>query len=152
MGDRLPGRKRDYTTNGTPASVTVPLDGATPAAVTLERVGFNEAGEVEPVFLQPVTTTTLQGVPVDRDGAFAGRWQGVWEYCSVAMFRGKPRETSSLLFFREHGMWKVCLSDRENNRVLFRGGCTFEDCLDALEAAVRTPGADWRPQRKKASR
>jgi len=86
------------------------------------------------------------------DTLFAGRWPGVSEYMSVVVHKGKPRDPASITFFCETGQLKACLTDKQNERLLFRSGETMVDIMDAFEKAVRDPGADWRPSRKARSK
>lgn len=80
----------------------------------------------------------------DIDSEFAGRFPALWEYVTVRLLKGQVRQTSTLLFFREDGQWKLCVSDRDTGRVLFRSGDSVEEALDAAEKALASPRADWR--------
>jgi len=67
------------------------------------------------------------------------------EYLSLETFEdGSKRERSSLLVIVESGLLKVCLSDRQNARTLWRSGTSLEDVLLAMEVALQTDVADWR--------
>jgi len=88
----------------------------------------------------------------DVDSEFAAAYPAVWEYVTVRLWRGQVRQTSTLLFFREDGQWKVCCSDRDTDRVLFRSGDSIHEALDALEKALASPRADWRQSRRGYSR
>lgn len=57
---------------------------------------------------------------------------------------GQPRETSTLMVVAEEGLIKCCLNDRALGRSLWRSGATMDAALDALEAALVDPRADWR--------
>lgn len=60
---------------------------------------------------------------------------------------GGFRQTSTLLFFVERGQLKVCLSDREGHRSLFRASNSIDGCLEALEQALANDTADWKMKR-----
>jgi hypothetical protein len=83
---------------------------------------------------------------------FGGRWPAVSEYMSVVVHKGKAREPASITLFCEAGQLKACLTDKQNERLLFRSGSGVEEILDAFEKALRDPGADWRPSRKARSK
>jgi len=71
---------------------------------------------------------------------------------SVVVHKGKAREPASITLFCEAGQLKACLTDKQNERLLFRSGSGVEEILDAFEKALRDPGADWRPSRKARSK
>lgn len=101
----------------------------------------------------PVNGVLGENSPADDvDSDFAGRWPAVWEYVTCRLFRGCVRVTATLLFFREDGQWKLCVSDRDTERVLFRTGDTIEESLDAAEKALASPRADWRQSKRGYSR
>lgn len=148
MSDRLPGRK-----SGPRAPV------ATGPGHSGESPGVNGAsGDGGAGCLAPETPGVrfllVNGVlgpsdPADDvDSEFSQAYPACWEYLTVRVFRGSPRQTSTILFFREDGQWKVCLSDRDTDRVLFRSGDSVSDCFEALEKALASPRADWRASRR----
>lgn len=55
-----------------------------------------------------------------------------------------PRERSTFTAFCEDGVVKVCLSDRDQGRTLWRTGRGVEDALLMIEAALVDGTADWR--------
>jgi hypothetical protein len=70
---------------------------------------------------------------------------GVLEYLSSSKYPdGSARERSTLLVLIEHGVVKVCLSDRDQSQSLWRSGESLEDCLLSLEEALTGTHADWR--------
>lgn len=152
MGDRLPKERRGTTPaqNGWGGGALPfqpgPAVAAPPASVGAATV------VPEPKFLSPPAVGGSGGTVDDHDAGFELRYPALWEWVSVTLLQGRSRQPSTLLFFREEGKWKVCLCDRENERVLFRSGLTLEAALDALEAALCVPGADWRPSKASRSR
>ena len=54
---------------------------------------------------------------------------------------------STLLLFVEDGLCKLCLSDRDNDMVCFRGARTFLEALEGLERALQAGEAEWRQKR-----
>lgn len=70
----------------------------------------------------------------------------------MVIHKGKAREPASITLFVEAGQLKGCLTDKQNERILFRSGETVEELLDAFEKAVRDSGADWRPSRRTRSK
>jgi len=69
----------------------------------------------------------------------------VFEYLASGLYPdGSSRERSTMTVFCEEGVVKVCLSDRDQGRTLWRSGRTLEDVLLALEVALQDSSADWR--------
>jgi hypothetical protein len=69
----------------------------------------------------------------------------VLEYLTMTQWEdGTPRTASSMLFFAEEGVIKVCLSDRDQGLTLWRSGASLEDCIAACELAIAGGTADWR--------
>ena len=89
---------------------------------------------------------------VNRLTVFGGPWPGLSEYMATVTHRGKPRDLATITLFAESGKLKVCLNDKDTDRVLFRSGDTLEEAMDALEEACRSDRADWRQSRRKASK
>lgn len=56
----------------------------------------------------------------------------------------RPRKTSTLTFFSEAGLFKVCLNEREQGLTLWATSDTFEGCLTALESILAAPVVPWR--------
>ncbi len=56
----------------------------------------------------------------------------------------RPRKTSTLTFFSEAGLFKVCLNEREQGLTLWATSDTFEGCLVALESILAAPVVPWR--------
>jgi hypothetical protein len=57
---------------------------------------------------------------------------------------GSRRERSTLMVFRENGVVKVCLSDRDLGRTLWRAADGVETAIMELEQAIVDGTADWR--------
>lgn len=57
---------------------------------------------------------------------------------------GKVRKTASLLVFCEDGLWKCCLSEREEELTLWASSDTLAGLLEALEATLQAPAPQWR--------
>ena len=69
----------------------------------------------------------------------------VFEFLSSDRYPdGSPRERSTMTVFVEDGVVKVCLSDRDQARTLWRSARTLEDVLLALELSLQDASADWR--------
>lgn len=76
----------------------------------------------------------------------AGVWPSLLEYLSVSSYPdGSPRQTSSLIVLADGNAWKVCLSDKDNGRVLWKSGPTLQEALESVELALMADDpADWR--------
>lgn len=80
------------------------------------------------------------------DADWVKRFPMVCEYLSAAAFDdGTPRQLSSLTLREQDGMVLASISDMELSRGLYRTGATVRDALAALEKALETMTADWRP-------
>jgi len=91
---------------------------------------------------QAIDTARAKGATV----ADAGEYPLMLEYlCSNTYPDGSKRETSSLVVVSDGSSWRVCLSDRDNARVMWKTSPTLQDALQAIELALMAddPG-DWR--------
>jgi len=58
---------------------------------------------------------------------------------------GSERQTSSLVVVADAQNWRVCLSDRDNARVMWKTGSTLLEALDAIELGLMGDDpSDWR--------
>lgn len=89
-------------------------------------------------------------LPAAMDDAFERRYPALYEMLTCRIFDGKARETGTVLFFCEDGLWKACLNDRDRELVMFRSSGSVESLWDALEGALQSGQAEWRA--KKARR
>ena len=84
------------------------------------------------------------GVPGIASGQLAAL-PALFEYLSGDRYPdGSPRERSTMTVFCEDAVVKLCLSDRDQGRTLWRSARTLEDALLALEGAIQDGTADWR--------
>lgn len=64
-------------------------------------------------------------------------WPLILEYLTAAQYPdGSPRELSALIVVADAGGWRVCLSDKDNGRTLWKTGRSLLDTLQAVEMAV----------------
>lgn len=67
------------------------------------------------------------------------------EYLSAEQYPdGSSRERATLMLLVEDGLCKVCLSDRDTGRSLWRAGQRLEEALKSLEEALSGANPDWR--------
>lgn len=59
---------------------------------------------------------------------------------------GSSRERATLMVFCEGGVVKVCMTDRDQSRQMWRAGQSLEECIQQLEEALQSPVQDWRVQ------
>lgn len=58
---------------------------------------------------------------------------------------GSKRVTSSLVVVSDGSSWRVCLSDKDNSRVMWKSGPTLLDALQAVEMGLMADDpSDWR--------
>lgn len=89
-----------------------------------------------------------------RCASFAGtaddqsRWPALVEFLgSCSWPDGQERRPGTLLIFLDEGRLKACLSDRAQGLVLFTTGDSVTGLIDAVEASLCDPRADWRRAR-----
>jgi len=82
------------------------------------------------------------------DPGFQATWPAIWEYLTCLLIGDKGREAATLIVCAEEGQVKLCLSDRETNRVLWRTAETFQGAMDALERALEAGAKDWRERKE----
>lgn len=73
--------------------------------------------------------------------------EAVREYLTSEKYPdGSSRERSTIMLFVETGVVKVCLTDRDQSRQMWRAGQSLEECLQELEDALQSNVQDWRAQ------
>jgi hypothetical protein len=83
-----------------------------------------------------------------RDCGFASRYPTLWEHLAEETWDdGSKRETSTLFWFVDAGLWKCMLKDRSAGLVAFWTGPTMEAVLDSIEVALCNNSVDWRRDR-----
>lgn len=84
-----------------------------------------------------------------NDKNFAKDYPALSEFCWATTWPdGQTRQPSSLTFFAEEGMWKVCLSERDRGVSLWGTGPTFEIALQCLEDRLTSDRPDWRKSKR----
>lgn len=87
------------------------------------------------------------------DDLLMQQYPAMLEYLTLGVWGdGSARERSTLLVLWEEGVWKVCLNDRACGRSLWASGATCNDALEALEARLTDPAADWRKARPRGKK
>lgn len=78
--------------------------------------------------------------------AAGGSYPNIWEYLAMTKYPdGKPRETAALIVVGEGETWKVCLSDKDNGRVMWKAGASLEEAIVSLELGlIEDNPSDWR--------
>lgn len=76
----------------------------------------------------------------------SGAYPLILEYLSHDTYPdGSARQTSSLVVVSDGSSWRVCLSDRDNQRVLWKSGPTLVETLEAVELSLMADDpSDWR--------
>lgn len=87
----------------------------------------------------------LRKISTDFDAAVArgatvpetATWPQLLEHLVLSKYPdGAPRQTSSLVVLCDGQAWRVCLSDRDNARVMWKTGNTLLEALDSVELAL----------------
>lgn len=85
-----------------------------------------------------------------EDDSFGQQYPLLWAFFSQTEWGpDDPRETGSMLLFRQDGMYKVMLRDPNDGTCLWVAARTLSGVFDAGEASLGDPGADWRMDRRK---
>jgi hypothetical protein len=84
-----------------------------------------------------------QGSFVDAD--FQKGYPALTEYLTVPQYPdGSPRALATLTLFREDGLWKACLNEKDQGLVLFVAEGRFNVLLEALELLLQEEHPPWR--------
>jgi len=70
----------------------------------------------------------------------------ILEYLTVQQYPdGSPRETSALVVVADAVCWRVCLSDKDNGRVMWKTGDTLAGTLMSIEMSlIEEDNSAWR--------
>jgi len=80
----------------------------------------------------------------------SGRYPVLYSHLTQVMWEdGAPRETSNVLIFQQDGMLKGMLRDREHGLCYWTAAGSITGLLEALEAGLCDPQAEWRVDRQK---
>jgi len=93
--------------------------------------------------LVPEVTGARYGISAHAD---KGAYPCILEHLvETAYPDGSERQTSSLVVVADAQNWRVCLSDRDNARVMWKTGTTLVEALDAIELGLMGDDpSDWR--------
>lgn len=103
--------------------------------------------------VQDIETVSARGVSVPE----ATDYPLMLEYLTHSKYDdGSPRQTSVLIVTNTGDAWRVCLTDKDQQRVMWKQGATLLDAIQAIELALMGDDpAEWRrsaeatPGRKK---
>ena len=96
---------------------------------------------------RPVPQGSVPGTIVDVK--FQKAYPTVWDYVVQSKWDdGTPRETGSIMIFVQDGCFKGMLRDKDAGCVLWVAAPSIFGVLEAMEAAVSSPTADWRMDRQ----
>lgn len=65
---------------------------------------------------------------------------------------GTPRQKATLTIFREDGLWKGCLNEKDQGLVLFVAEGRISSVLEALELLLQEDRPPWRRSTTKGSK
>jgi hypothetical protein len=112
------------------------------ASVTELAMGLLKKGDVRRV-------GGVNGSLIEPDDLSA-KYPVLWSHLTQTSWDdGLVRETSSLLVFLQDGMLKGMVRDREHGLCLWMAAGSLGGLLDALEAGLCDPQAEWRIDRQK---
>lgn len=68
----------------------------------------------------------------------------LWEFLSVTVIDGKPRQTSTMSLWVSEGDITLCLNERDAGLSMYSGGSTLEEALTSLERKLNSESPEWR--------
>jgi len=85
------------------------------------------------------------------DVAFMRAMPALLEYLTLRSYdNGQPRQTACMTVFCEHGLFKICLNDRDAQQSAWASAETFQGALVALESGLVEESLQWRQARPQA--
>jgi hypothetical protein len=98
--------------------------------------------------LKKVLKQAAQGSPVGPGISDAGEFPTLIEYLTQTAYPdGTKRETATLIIVADTGGWRGCLSDKDNQRSMWKAGDSVLGLLLALEqGAAEDDPSQWRAQ------
>ena len=78
---------------------------------------------------------------------FFQKYEGISEIFQEAINSANQPLLPSITIFADGNSLRVCFADRRLKRSMFRTGKTPGEALEAIDTAIITGRADWRPQK-----
>lgn len=101
-------------------------------------------------------TADVNGHALPAEGnrdAWGDQFPVLFDYLTATTWEGgEPRETANLTLFWQDGMFKVCIHDKDLNRVLFVAGASVLEALSRADRDIESGRADWRPSKDRPGR
>lgn len=96
-------------------------------------------------FLRRRTADAAATAPPASTSGLAGERPALAEFLTATAYEdGSPRVTGTVLAFAEAGVWKACVSDRDQSMYAFITASCWESLWDAVEDALAANTLDWR--------
>lgn len=91
---------------------------------------------------QDIDTRAARGVTVEETEAYPL----MLEYLTHDKYDdGSSRETSVLIVVCDNAGWRICLTDKDNNRTLWKAGTSLPEALGSIELALMADDpTEWR--------
>jgi hypothetical protein len=81
----------------------------------------------------------------EMDAGAQALYPSLYEFLTATSYDDKSeRQLPTLLLFGEDGMWKCCLNDRDQSRMLWVSGASLSALFASLDAAIGGGCAEWR--------
>jgi hypothetical protein len=81
-------------------------------------------------------------------GTFEESYPAIWEYLSLRQFdSGQERTTATLTVYVDLDALKLCLNDRQTQRMLWVSSNEYTAAMATLERHLEAGTGEWRPQR-----
>lgn len=115
-----------------------------------DLLGFREVRDLMSELIRQLRDQVRQDGPAKtaHDEEFQTLYPFIWDMLTVDAIDKVPRATSTLFFFVEEGVAKLCINDRDLGRMCFVSGYSFRACLEAIEQGLVSGTLDWRADRR----
>jgi hypothetical protein len=88
------------------------------------------------------------GVSVPASCSLSQSFPALVEFLAASKWAdGAPRLPGTVTLFSDDGAWKLCLSDKDSQRIAFVTAPSPTEALERAEAGLRGSALDWRLQR-----
>lgn len=100
-----------------------------------------------------VVGSSGRGAVVPGKCDLAEAYPSIWEHLSADAYPDKsPRQTGTVLFLFEAGLFKAAVIDRDASLTAFVSGETIRAVLNAIEAGLDEDRLEWRASKARPPR
>ena len=93
----------------------------------------------------------LENAVYEPDCEWARTYPVLFTFLTCVSFKGRPRQTGTLMLLRECGVCKAWVNDRHAAHSAFVSGKTYTDLFIAIEAGLAANTLEWRQAKSAGS-